>query len=189
MSINVDPIPGGTWLYSDRAHVLALVGTDNAGTIWSLSNTNGVEDPGLMEQDGVQADAYIDRWLGAQSVTVPVDTTTASATVSQSLADIGAHLTVWWGFHHRGLDELSDRMSGKSASDIGGLMTGYKDYADEQLGRLLTIIRAQDPGDVEHGSAAGQLAVSVGPPKHYPGTGSVRPFAVTLPNAISPLNW
>jgi hypothetical protein len=35
-------------------------------------NGDGTEDVGLMEQDGVQADAYIDRFLAANGVTVPI---------------------------------------------------------------------------------------------------------------------
>jgi hypothetical protein len=56
----------------------------------------------------------------------------------QSLADIGAHLTVWCGFHHRGLEEMGGRMD-RSPDDIAGLMSGYKDYADAELAKLLTI--------------------------------------------------
>lgn len=139
------PIPSGAWRYSDRAHVLALVGDANAAVIWSLDGDD-IEDAGLMEQDGSQADTYIDRALLLEGLTVPIDTGTAAAVVVQSLADIGAHLTVWWGFHHRGLEELANR-GVASSSDIAGLMKGYKDYADEELKKLVMILQNLNPDD------------------------------------------
>jgi hypothetical protein len=154
-----DIVPVGAWRYSDRAHVLALVGDLNAVPIWDL-NGDGTEDPGLMEQDGVQADTYIDRFLAANGVTVPIDTTTASAVLVQSLADIGAHLTVWYGFHHRGLEEMGGRMD-RSANDIAGLMSGYKDYADAELAKLLTIIETENGGADEEIVPAMQAVVPV----------------------------
>jgi hypothetical protein len=175
-------IPVGGWRYSDRAHVVALVGNDAVNVVWSLDGDN-LEDVGLMEQDGIQADTYIDRALMLEGLTVPINTGTASAVVVQSLADIGAHLTVWWGFHHRGLEELSGRGLG-SADDISGLMSGYKKYADEELEKLATILQRIDTDDsvLPSGSLAGAITAVVGPPKQYPGTGSVRPAAFVVPS-------
>jgi hypothetical protein len=146
-----------------------------------------VEDAGLMTQDGTQADAYIDLALSYANLTTPIDTTTATAGVVQALADIGAHLTVWWGYHHRGLDAWAQRMN-MTADAIGGLMSGYKSYADEQLVKLASILQTGTT-DLPSASAGGALSVSVGSPKHYPGTGSVRPAAVTVPDLTSPLSW
>lgn len=145
--------------YFDRNFVLALVGNANVVPIWDLDADN-VEDVGLMAQDGAQADAYIDRFLAVNGITVPVTDTTP--VVVQSLKDISAHLTVWWGYHHRGIEELSRGLN-RSPSDIGGLMAEYKDYADQELAKLLTILQNLDPTDTAVPAGAFQFIPRVRP--------------------------
>jgi hypothetical protein len=112
---------------------------------------------------------------------VPVNLTTATAHIVKALADVSNHMTVWYGWTHRGLEELSTR-TGRSSADLAGLMSGYKTYADEQLEKIASVLLGSHAGTP---AATGMLSVIVGAPKQYPGTGCVRPFAVTLPNATN----
>jgi hypothetical protein len=78
-------------------------------------------------------------------------------------------------------------MSGRgvgSAKDIAGLMSGYLEYAKEQMAELVTILQRIDTDDsvLPSGSLAGAITAVVGPPKQYPGTGSVRPAAFVVPS-------
>jgi hypothetical protein len=52
----------------------------------------------------------------------------------------------------------------------------------EQLEKIASVLLGSHAGTP---AATGMLSVIVGAPKQYPGTGCVRPFAVTLPNATN----
>jgi hypothetical protein len=168
------------WYYSDRAGVATVLDTATIAVTWDLDDANG-EDAGAMLADGITADGYIDLYLANEGVTVPVNLTTATAHIVKALADVSNHMTVWYGWTHRGLEELSTR-TGRSSADLAGLMSGYKTYADEQLEKIASVLLGSHAGTP---AATGMLSVIVGAPKQYPGTGCVRPFAVTLPNATN----
>lgn len=129
------------WYYSNRAGVLTVIDPETARVTWDMDN-DGVEDAGLMTTDGITADGYIDLFLADKGLTVPVVLSGAGAAASYivtALADVSNHLTVWYGWTHRGLQELSTG-TGKTADDIAGLMSGYKTYADSQLARIAGIL-------------------------------------------------
>jgi hypothetical protein len=127
------------WYYSNRAGVATVLDAATIIVTWDM-NDDGVEDAALMTSDGITADGYINTYLASEGVTAPVDLTTAAAHVVSALADVSNHMTAWYGWTHRGLEELSNK-TGRSSADIAGLMSGYKAYADEQLGRLVYVLR------------------------------------------------
>jgi hypothetical protein len=176
------PVPSGGWRYSDRAHVVAMLANESVRVIWDLDGDE-TEDAGAMEQDGILSDGWIDGKLAVNGITVRVVIASQPAYIQQMFADIGAHMTVWYGFHRRGLEEMSGRGVG-SAKDIAGLMSGYLEYAKEQMAELVTILQRIDTDDsvLPSGSLAGAITAVVGAPKQYPGTGCVRPAAFVVPS-------
>lgn len=135
-----------TWYYSDRTGVLTVQDVANITVVWDQDN-DGTEDIGLMTSDGVTADGYIDlalvnlgRTIGANDHAV--DVTAASAYIVSALRDISNHLTVWYGWHHRGGIERVAK-----PNEISGLMSGYKAYADEQLAKLAGVLIRLDEDD------------------------------------------
>lgn len=169
-----------SWYYSDSAHVQTKLNQAEITVRWDRDD-NGTEDSGVMVACGQDSDRYIDLFLANEGVTVPVNLATAAAHVVGALADVSTHMTIWFGSESRGLEELSTR-TGRSSADLAGLMSGYKTYADEQLEKIASVLLGSHAGTP---AATGMLSVIVGAPKQYPGTGCVRPFAVTLPNATN----
>lgn len=192
-SINNVPINDGydqtsgadAWYYSDRAGVATVLDAATIAVTWDLDDANG-EDAGVMLADGITADGYIDLYLANEGVSVPVNLTTAAAHIVKALADVSNHMTVWYGWTHRGLQELSSKLQGRSADDLAGLMSGYKTYADEQLEKIASVLLGSHNGTP---AATGMLSVIVGPPKQYPGTGCARPVTRQLPNLNGIASW
>lgn len=148
-SFNSNPRLSGAdaWYYSDRAGVATLIDADTIATTWDMDDTSG-EDAGLMQQDGERSDGYIDTFLANEGVTVPVvlaGTGAAATHVVSALADASNHLTIWYGWHRRGLEELSQK-TGRSSADIAGMMSGYKAYADEQLKKVANVLGETEGG-------------------------------------------
>jgi hypothetical protein len=187
MPLLLDPIsPVDSWYYSDRAGVQTLIDQTNVAVGLDM-NDDGTEDAGLMLADGLASDGYIDLFLANEGVAIAaaphiVNLKTAPAYVVQALADVSNHLTVWYGWHHRGLQE-SDGTRGKA---LAGIMSGYKEYADAQLDKLANVLTGITNGTQ---SATGMVRAVVGSPKQYPGTGCVRPFAVTVPSINGNASW
>jgi hypothetical protein len=148
MPVELDSLTGGdAWYYSNRAGVATVLDAATIAVTWDMDDANG-EDAGLMVQDGIKADGYIDTFLANYGLSVPVvlsGTGAVAAHVVSALADASNHLTIWNGWKRRGLEELSSK-TGRSSADIAGLMSGYKAYADELLDRLVNVIRASNNG-------------------------------------------
>jgi hypothetical protein len=135
------------WYYSDRAGVATVLDAATIAVTWDLDDANG-EDAGAMVQDGVKADGYIDLFLGNAGLDVPAVLTGTGAIpahIASVLADASNHLTIWNGWKRRGLEELSSK-TGRSSADIAGLMSGYKAYADELLGKIASSLGETEGG-------------------------------------------
>jgi hypothetical protein len=130
------------WYYSDRAGVATLIDAANIAIVWDMDN-DGAEDDGLLVADGVQADGYIDLFLANEGLTVPIVLADQPAYVTQALADASNHMVCWYGWHHRGLQELA-QLTGRPADDIAGMMSGYKKYADAQLAKIASVMTSTD---------------------------------------------
>jgi hypothetical protein len=140
MPIELDPLTGDVWYYSNRAGVATILDAATIAVTWDMDDANG-EDAGLMVQDGLKSDGYINTFLASEGISVPVvlsGTGAAAAHIVSALADASDHMTIWYGWHRRGLQEMS-RALNLSPDSIAGMMSGYKAYADEQLGKITDI--------------------------------------------------
>lgn len=136
-----------SWTYAAEQAVTDLLGTVNLSIGQDLDD-DGNADAGLLQRDGERSDGYINLELARHELTVPVNLATAPAHVVTALEDISAHLTVWYLWHHRGVQESMARNSGQPSDIIAGIMGGYKAYADEQLAKLIETLVLEDEEDV-----------------------------------------
>lgn len=136
MPIELSPsIPSDN--YAAQSDVVALLGEENL-EIAGDRNNDGTVDAGIVQGALDFADGYVDLHLANHGQTVPVDTGAAPAHVNAALRDIAAHLAVWYLWHHRGLHEGDGRPAGQS---LAGTFEGYKGYADEQLEKLVGVLK------------------------------------------------
>lgn len=135
--------------YAARTDVVSLMGDASVAIVWDL-NDDGTEDAGALDADRQRADDYINLFLASNGVALPVSTTgmttLAATTVTNSLTNIGAHLTRLHGYSHRNMEAWATRL-GKPAADVRAEFDDDKAYADEQLGRLLTTLQNASPTD------------------------------------------
>jgi hypothetical protein len=174
-----------SWYYSNRAGVASILDADTIAVTWDMDDANG-EDAGLMVQDGLKSDGYINTFLASEGISVPVvltGTGAAAAHIVSALADASDHMTIWYGWHRRGLQEMS-RALNLSPDSIAGMMSGYKAYADAQLERIADVLLGASNGTP---AATGAMTVIVGNPRQYPGTGCVRPVTVDLSSGVGSL--
>jgi hypothetical protein len=177
--------PSDAWYYSDRAGVASILDAATIAVTWDMDDANG-EDAGLMVQDGLKSDGYINTFLASEGISVPVvlgGTGAAAAHIVSALADASDHMTIWYGWHRRGLQEMS-RALNLSPDSIAGMMSGYKSYADAQLERIADVLLGASNGTP---AATGAMTVIVGNPRQYPGTGCVRPVTVDLNSGVGSL--
>jgi hypothetical protein len=176
---------GDSWYYSNRAGVATILDAATIAVTWDMDDANG-EDAGLMVQDGLKSDGYINTFLASEGISVPVvlsGTGAAAAHIVSALADASDHLTIWYGWHRRGLQEMS-RALNLSPDSIAGMMSGYKAYADAHLERIADVLLGASNGTP---AATGAMTVIVGNPRQYPGTGCVRPVTVDLSSGVGSL--
>jgi hypothetical protein len=99
------------WYYSNRAGVATVLDAATIAVTWDMDDANG-EDAGLMVQDGIKADGYIDTFLANYGLSVPVvlsGTGAVAAHVVSALADASNHLTIWNGWKRRGLGRIVEQ--------------------------------------------------------------------------------
>lgn len=172
------PVSGGaTWTYSNETRF----------NLWNQKDATAIQDFGdsaVLQNAGQDGDAYINLGLRAIGFTVPL--TGMDSITTTRLENVSNQGARW----KLGEAQQWNVAQGQKPDDLVKATLRDQKAVDDflaQVSKTPSMLVCDNVPSL--GTSTGGISVSVKDPTQYPGTGCVRPTAITVPALASPRVW